>query len=99
MPPRHGKKLADVMDEAFRNNSRAVDEANTEKAQGDGQSEAPVAPPNATVSAPAKSQSAGKSKGYTVSVSSIDGRAPLLICLVSTHLGLSSATVRALRSF
>ncbi|KAG6878266.1 hypothetical protein C0993_010038 [Termitomyces sp. T159_Od127] len=70
MPPRHGKKLADVMDEAFRSNSRAVDEADTEKAEGDEQSEAPVAPLNAeTVSAPAKSQNAGRAKGYTNSKS------------------------------
>ncbi|KNZ80064.1 hypothetical protein J132_07944 [Termitomyces sp. J132] len=65
MPPRHGKKLADVMDEAFRNNSNAVDDVDTEGAQGHEQSEAPAASLNRdaeTVPAPAKT--AGKIKGY-----------------------------------
>ncbi|KAG6903364.1 hypothetical protein C0995_013117 [Termitomyces sp. Mi166 len=64
MPPRHGKKLADVLDEAFKNNGKGVDEVNAERDQGDAQSEAPAAPLNAeTASTAAKPQNSGKMKG------------------------------------
>ncbi|KAG6880437.1 hypothetical protein C0992_000039 [Termitomyces sp. T32_za158] len=94
MPPRHGKKLADVMDEAFRSNGKAVDEANAEKAQSDGQSEAPNAPLNAeTVSAPAKSQSTGKVKGYTFQLTSVYPPQPCERCVRSkkTCRGIAGA--------
>ena len=33
MPPRHGKKLAEAMDEAFRTNSKPVDDGEDEKSE------------------------------------------------------------------
>ncbi|KAG5732903.1 hypothetical protein E4T56_gene9040 [Termitomyces sp. T112] len=87
MPPRHGKKLADVMDEAFRNNSNAVDDVDTEGAQGHEQSEAPAASLNRdaeTVPAPAKT--AGKIKGYPFPIGTIYPPHPCERCVRSKKI-------------
>lgn len=41
MPPRHGKKLADVLDEAFKSNNKREDDGEDEKSEAGARGEAP----------------------------------------------------------
>ncbi|KAF8076136.1 hypothetical protein FPV67DRAFT_1470495 [Lyophyllum atratum] len=92
MPPRHGKKLADVMDEAYKNNSNAIDEAATEKPEGNARTEPPTAPPppsepapatGDSATAPAKPPVARKIEGYTFQIASVYPPQPCDRCIRS----------------
>ncbi|GLB33558.1 hypothetical protein LshimejAT787_0104420 [Lyophyllum shimeji] len=91
VPPRHGKKLADAMEEAFKNNSNAIDEAEAEKPQGDARTEAPAAPSSSepaaaeSESAPASAKApvARKIEGYTFQIASVYPPQPCDRCIRS----------------
>ncbi|KAG6911726.1 hypothetical protein DXG01_007976 [Tephrocybe rancida] len=66
MPPRHGKKLAEVTDEAPKTNGKAAVESETSSSPKNSVVEAPAAPQNVeTVAPPAKAPVARKIQGYT----------------------------------
>ncbi|KAG5646439.1 hypothetical protein DXG03_003489 [Asterophora parasitica] len=76
MPPRHGKKLADVMEDAFKNNSKQADDVRMEKAASDpprNEAPTPAGPADSLLSAPApaKATPARKGEGYTFQVTSV----------------------------
>ncbi|KAG5654490.1 hypothetical protein H0H81_001989 [Sphagnurus paluster] len=88
MPPRHGKKLAEVMDEAFKSNGMDADEGETEKPKSDARStEAPAvspAPPaDSPVSGSAKVPVARKIEGYTFQINTVYPPQPCERCIRS----------------
>ncbi|RDB23282.1 hypothetical protein Hypma_009603 [Hypsizygus marmoreus] len=69
MPPRHGKKLADVLEEAFKTNSKALDETEENKSEAGAPPPPPrsTAPPQDSKKETEKQPQIKELKGYTMS--------------------------------